>query len=286
MSAGDFGLALLVQALWGCNFVAAKIGLNALPPLFLMGLRFAVVSVLLVPVLLRHPCPPLGQIVLLSVLLGGINFPLVFIGMTGIDAATAAIATQLQVPFASLLATLLYGERLGWDRAIGMMVAFSGVVIIAGEPRLAGGLGCLALVVVGSFAFSAVNIQIKRIGAVNSLALNAWLALFATPQLLGLSLLFEHNQLTAAAAAPPDAWAALAFMSVVVTIGAFSLWCPLVQRYPVNQTMPFLLTVPVFGVLSAALVLGDPVTPTLVVGGLLTLVGLAVIILRPRAPNL
>ena len=284
MSPRDAALALLVQAIWGCNFVAAKIGLAAFPPLFLMVLRFSLVALLVAP-WVRVPRGQMREIFILSVLLGTIHFPLVFAGMTGVDAATASIAVQLQVPFSSLLAALVYGERLGRRGAAGMALAFLGVALIAGEPRMADSLGSLGLLVLGSLVFAAVNIQIKRIGSIDGFTLSAWMSLMAVPQLALLSLLFERGQLATLAAAPASAWASLAYMALAATIGAYGLWYPLMRRYEVNQTMPFLLTVPVFGVLSGALMLGEPVTPVLLVGGVLTVAGVAVIVIRRPDPS-
>jgi O-acetylserine/cysteine efflux transporter len=57
----------------------------------------------------------------------------------------------------------------------------------------------------------------------------------------------------------------------------------MMRRFPVNQVMPFTLLVPVFGVLSGVLVLGDRLTGLMMVGGLLTLLGVTIVVLRrPR----
>src|SRR3546814_3213789 len=61
-----------------------------------------------------------------------------FHGLKTVDAGTASIAIQLQVPFASLLAAIVFKDKLGWRRALGMAIVFIGVAVIAGEPRLAG----------------------------------------------------------------------------------------------------------------------------------------------------
>jgi O-acetylserine/cysteine efflux transporter len=79
-------------------------------------------------------------------------------------------------------------------------------------------------------------------------------------------------------------WSSIAYMAVMVTIVSYLMWYPLVRKYPVNQTMPWTLLAPVFGVLSGILVLGEPMTPAMVVGGALTLVGVAVIVIR-KAPK-
>lgn len=274
--------ALLVMALWGLNFVVSKWALQEFPPLFLMFIRFVLVSALIVP-FFRIPREKLLPVAALSVTLGTVHFPLMFVGLNGIDAATASLAVQAQVPFSSLLAALVFKDKLGWRRAVGMGAAFAGVMVIAGEPRLGGALPSLAMLLGASFAFAVASIQMKLIGAVNGFAVNGWMAMMAAPQLLALSLLFEHGQMDALANSTWVGWTAIAYMAVAVTIVAYGLWYPLLSRYDVNQTMPYLLTVPVFGVASGVLLMDNPLTVNLLIGGALTIGGVAVIVKRrPR----
>ncbi|MFD1623692.1 DMT family transporter [Azospirillum griseum] len=274
--------ALLVMALWGLNFVVSKWALHDFPPLFLMAVRFALVSVLIVP-FFRIPREKILPVALLSVTLGSIHFPLMFNGLNGIDAATASLAVQAQVPFSSLLAAVVFKDALGWRRGVGMIAAFAGVLVIAGEPRLGNALQSLAMLLAASLAFAVASIQMKLIGAVNGFAVNGWMALMAMPQLLILSLLFETGQVEAVQNASWLGWASIVYMAVAVTILAYGFWYPLLARYDVNQTMPYLLTVPVFGVAAGVLLMGDPVTINLVIGGVLTIGGVAIIVKRrPR----
>ncbi len=279
MSLRDSLLALLVMATWGLNFVVAKWGLAEFPPLFIMALRFILVAALLVP-FTRVPIGKMLPIGLLSVTLGTVHFPLMFSGLNGIDAATASIAAQAQVPFSSLLAAVLFKDKLGWRRAAGMAAAFAGVVVIAGEPRLAGSLTPLFMILGASVAFAVASMQMKMIVGVDGFALNGWMALFAAPQLLILSFLTESGQMEALTNATAWGWGAIVYMAIGVTIGAYGMWYPLLRRYEVNQTMPYLLTVPVFGVAAGVLLMDDPLTMRLVIGGLLTVGGVAVIVKR------
>jgi O-acetylserine/cysteine efflux transporter len=283
MSAADIMLAVTVMALWGFNFAAAKLATAAFPPIFLMALRFSLVAVLLMP-FAGVPRGRLKGIAVLSVILGTGHFPLMFSGLAGIDAATASIVAQLQVPFSSLLAAVFLNDRPGVRGVLGMLVAFAGIVVIAGAPRLDGNLSHLAMIVAASFAFAVSSVQIKRIGAVGGFTLNAWMALFATPQLLVLSLLLETGQREALAGAGSVAWIALAYLVVAATIVAYGLWYRLVRAYPVTLTMPFLLLVPVFGVLSGVVILGEPLTPHLMVGGGMTIAGIGLILARRPPP--
>lgn len=282
MSPRHIAYALLVMALWGLNFVVSKWALQEFPPLFLMFLRFVLVSALIVP-FFRIPRDKLLPIAALSVTLGSVHFPLMFNGLSGIDAATASLAVQAQVPFSSLLAAVVFKDKLGWRRAVGMLAAFAGVLVIAGEPRLGNALPSLFMLLAASLAFAVASIQMKLIGSVNGFAVNGWMALMAMPQLLVLSLLFEHGQMDALANSTWVGWASILYMAVGVTIVAYGLWYPLLSRYDVNQTMPYLLTVPVFGVAAGVMLMGDPVTLNLAIGGALTIGGVAVIVKRrPR----
>jgi O-acetylserine/cysteine efflux transporter len=274
-------LTLVVMVIWGFNFAVAKTGLEQFSPLFMMFLRFAAVAAVLVP-FVRIPHGRMRGIFALSVILGGIHFPLMFGGLAGIDAATAAITVQLQVPFSALLAALVFKDRIDARGIIGMIIAFLGVVVIAGEPRLNGNYVALGMVVAAAFAFAVANIQMKRVSAVNGFSLNAWMSLMAAPQLLIFTLLLERDQVRQFTQADWLGWSSIAYMSVVVTILSYGIWYHLVRRYAVSQTMPWTLTVPVFGVLSGVLVLGEPMTTGLIVGGTLTLIGVAVIVLRRR----
>jgi O-acetylserine/cysteine efflux transporter len=271
-----------IMAIWGVNFAVAKIGLEQLPPILMMALRFGLVALALGPFV----TPPRGRfrpILLISVSLGLLHFSLMFTGLAGIDAATAAIAIQLQVPFAALLAAIFFKDRFGWRRALGMAIAFDGVALIAGEPRLAGSYLALTLVVLAACIWSVANIQIKLLGEIDGMVLNAWVAIFATPQLVAASLLLEDGQWAALTTADWRAWASVLYQSVLVFGLGYGVWYRLLRRYRVNQTMPFLLLVPVFGVASGVTFLGERLTAAFALGGLLTVAGVGIIVLRrPR----
>lgn len=277
-------LALSVMAVWGFNFVAGKVAVGALPPILVMALRFACAGLLLAPFVRWPRRGQWRQIAGAAFTLGGVHFSLMFTGLKGLDASTTAIASQTSVPFAALLAAIFLNEKLGWQRAIGMAIAFSGIVLIAGEPRLGHNLFPFGLVLAGSFVWAVATIQIKGFRQpVDGRTLTAWISLLAVPQLLLASALLEDGQVAALRAAGGWAWAAVLYMAVAVTIIGYGIWYYLLSRYPINLMMAFTLLVPLFGVLSGVVVLGDPLTWPLAIGGALTIVGIAVIILRrPR----
>lgn len=268
-------MAILVAALWGGNFVAVKLGTEQFPPIFLVALRFSAVAALMLPFVGRLPRRCLGPVLAVSVTLGGLHFSLMFMGLERIEASTASIGTQLGVPFSTLLAVLLFKEQLGWRRSLGIVVAFAGVVVLAGAPQVADDLLGLGLIVAAAFAWAVANNIIKRYGPFNPYQLTAWMALFAVPQLLLVSLLVEQGQLASLQAADWVGWTALGYIVLGSSLIAYTLWYGLINSNPVSRVVPFTLLAPVFAIIASALLLGERITWPLVLGGAITITGVA-----------
>ncbi len=288
MKPRDILLALVVMLVWALNFPISKLGFGDFPPLLFMVLRFAVVALLLCP-FIRPPRAKLRQIMLLSVTLGTFHFSLMFSGLARTDSATAALLVQSQVPFAALLAAFFFKERPNLRSALGMAIALLGVTLIVGEPRFGRDPLPVAMILAASLAWAIANIQFKQIGAIDGFALTGWMAFFACPQLLALSFVLEDDHRTAIAQAGWRGWGAVAYGAVVITILSYGLWYPLLRRYPVNQIMPYTLLIPVLTVAASYLMLGDRLDWQSAIGGAVTILGVAIIVLRraeaDRAPS-
>ena len=111
-------------------------------------------------------------------------------------------------------------------------------------------------------------------------ALNGWMSLFAFPQLLIVSSVVEHGQIAAVLAPHWTVWVAVLYMALGVTVVGYVIWYRMLARHPVNLMMAFTLLVPVFGVASGHLFLGEPIGWQRIVGGLITIVGVAIIVVR------
>ncbi len=275
-------LVLGIMVVWGLNFAVAKVGLLQLPPIFLVASRFLLVAILLLP-FAKRPHGQWGAIFAIAVVLGLLHFSFMFNGLKMVDAATAAITIQLQVPFAALLAAFFFNDKLGWRRALGMTIAFLGVAVIAGEPRLEGQYLALSFVLTACFIWSIANVMIKRLKDVDGITLNAWMAVFATPMLFAASWIMEDGQIEALRQADFWAYFAVAYQAVAVVVIGYGCWYWLLQRYQMNQIMSSTLLVPFFGVLSGVIFLDESLTVNLIAGGIMTIAGVGIIILRrPR----
>ncbi|MFX4223419.1 MAG: DMT family transporter [Thalassobaculum sp.] len=276
----DILLAVAVNLAWGLNFAVTKLGLGEMPPMLLVALRYALTALLLSP-WLKWPRGQFLQVAAISFTLGFLHFALMFTGLSGIDASVAAIAVQIQVPFSALLAFLFFRDRIGWRKAAGGALAIGGIVLIAGAPHEAPDPFYLSLTILAALCWAVSAIQVKRLGAIDTLTLNAWIALLATPQLLLGSALLEGDRWGEAAEAGWWGWGSVVYMAVAVTVFGYGLWYRLLQRYPVTTVMPLSLLAPTFGVAAGIFILGEPATLEKFIGGGLTLLGVAIVILTP-----
>jgi O-acetylserine/cysteine efflux transporter len=277
----DILMALLAMALWGLNFAVAKMALAEFPPILLAALRFMLVALILLP-FCRRP-KQLRPIVELAAVLGILHFPMVFSGLARIDASTSAIVLQLQVPLGVIMAAVLLNEKLSWRHGLGMLIAFGGVALIAGAPRLEANRIGLLFLLTAAAAWGFSTIQLKKIGPIDGFTLNGWLGLFMTIELLIISFAVDGSPVPYVIHAGWRGWVGVLYTGIVSTIIAFGLWARLVARYSVGQAMPFMLTIPLFAIVGGIVLNHDKITPDIVDGGLLTIVGVGLIVVRrPR----
>ena len=277
-------LMLLVQLLWGGNFTVAKYGLDDFAPIFFVALRFSIVAVLLVFVVGLPKRGMLKQLLPLSLTMGVMHFTLIFLGMQNLGAGISSIAVQLQTPFAAILAHFFLNERLGWRRIAGMVIAFVGVALIGTQDDMTTNPLPLLAVIAAALVWAIGNIQVKALGdSIDAVTLNGWIAILAAPQLLLASWLIEGPQWRHIPEVSLVGWSALLFQALVIAIFTYWIWYNMMRRYPVNQIMPFTLLLPAIGVASGVLWRGEPLTWQMVVGGLATIAGVGIIVLRRPA---
>lgn len=278
----DIALGLAVALVWGMGVVFAKAAIGHFPPILLMALRFAVTAAALVW-FVRPPWAEAWRIFWIALVSAAIQYSLTFSGLKGLDASTAVLVLQLEVPLLVLLGALLLKEKPGRRKWIGIAFAFLGVCFIVGEPKLGGALGPLALVVAGAVAWAIGQIMVRRLVSLDGLTLIAWVAVFATPQLFVVSFAVEGPPLPYIAAADGIVWGAVVYLGLIMTGLGYGLWYTLIRRHPVSQVAPFLLLMPVFSVIGGVALLGERPTLQIALGGAAVIAGLAFILLE-RAP--
>ncbi|GAA0223176.1 EamA family transporter [Actinomadura nitritigenes] len=286
-------LATLIAAIWGFNFVPIKVALEDFPPLLLAALRFTAAALPAV-FFVRRPPVAVRWLWLVGIPLGVGQFALLFIGMRlGMPAGLSSVVLQVQAIFTALFAGVLLRERLGARQIAGMAVAFSGVALL-GVAQAEGGspVGAFLLCIGGAASWGLANVAMRRMNQtaaepVDAFGFMVWMSLVPPVPLFALSLIFEGP------GAVPDAArhlsvagvGSLAFIAYVSTLVGFGVWGWLMRRYEAGTVAMYSLLVPPFGLLSAALVLGEHVDGTRLAGAALIICGVAAgsVRLRSRA---
>jgi O-acetylserine/cysteine efflux transporter len=279
-------LGILTTAIWGFNFVVLKVALEDIPPLLLTALRFmfACLPVLFLP-------KPKGMkpkhlvIVGLTAFLGQYIF--LFVAMKlGMPAGLSSVTLQLQVFITILLSIVLLKERPKRQQILGGALALAGLTTIASTVGQGSSIPAIAMVfiVLAAATWAYGNFTIKLAGpdaGFGTLAGVAWLSLVPILPALALSYGFEGPEqwLQSWNTVRPISLAALAFTVVLSTWAGFAVWGKLLSTYTASVAAPFALLVPVFGGLSAYLILGETLTPLRMVGSLMIFAGLAIILL-------
>jgi len=278
----DLLFLVLINLIWGFNFITSKVGVSEFPPLWFTTLRFGLVALLLLPFLRMHR-GQMGAIVVAALFSGGLHFGLLFVGLAMADTvSTVAIAGQLGVPFTTLMSIVFLGEIVHWRRWLGISLAFAGVLLMGLDPQVFEFWQGLALVVLSAFLGSVGLMAVKRLTNIKPLEMQSWFALVSVPVLALLSAIFETGQLQAMGTASWQGWAALTFSVLMASLVAHSGYYYLVQRYPVTSVSPLTVLSPLFGVLFGVTLLGDELTPRIIAGGAMTLTGVVIIALREK----
>jgi O-acetylserine/cysteine efflux transporter len=290
LSPRDLALTLAVVAVWGYTFVPIKVALAEVPPFALAALRF-LLAALPVVLFVARPAMPWRNVVAYGVAIGVVQFGLLFLGMKlGMPAGLSSMVIQMQVFFTIGLAIAFAGDRLRPHNVLGAVIAVAGIVVLAAYKLAPGATATFAgfvLVIVAAFAWACGNIIAKR-GAgdhgADMFALVVWSSLVPPLPLAAISYAFEGGPAVwhAVAAMSPKAWACVLIMSYGATLFGFGSWNALLHRYPTALISPFALLIPVTGLASGALFLGETLAPAQAAGALLVFAGLAVNVYGPR----
>jgi O-acetylserine/cysteine efflux transporter len=279
-------LGIITTAIWGFNFVVLKVALEDIPPLLLTALRF---SFACLPVLFL-PKPKGMQIkhliiVGLTAFLGQYIF--LFVAMKlGMPAGLSSVTLQLQVFLTILLSIVLLKERPKKQQILGGFLALAGLTTIASTVGQGSSIPVIAIVfiVLAAATWAYGNFTIKLAGpdgGFGTLAGVAWISLVPILPAFALSFVFEGPELWLHSwnNVRPISLAALSFTVVLSTWFGFIMWGKLLSTYTASVAAPFALLVPVFGGLSAYLLLDETLTPLRMVGSALIFIGLAIILL-------
>jgi O-acetylserine/cysteine efflux transporter len=283
LAARDLALILAIVTLWGFSFVAIKVGLRELPPFTLAALRFFFAAVPLV-FFISRPRMPWRHVVGYGFAIGVVQFGLLFLGIRlGMPAGVSSLVIQVQVFFTIALGIAFLGERWRLEDLIGAAIATAGLVLLGAYKFMAGVSATLigfALVIAAALAWGVGNIVAKHAAKehdADMFALVVWSSLVPPLPLALLAYFFEGGlgAWNAVTSASFISWGCVLLLAWGATLFGFASWAKLLHRYPTAMIQPFALLIPVSGLASGAIFLGEGLAPLQIAGALLVLAGLA-----------
>ncbi|MBF4918584.1 O-acetylserine/cysteine exporter [Cronobacter sakazakii] len=282
MTRKDGLLALLVVLAWGLNFVVIKVGLHAMPPLLLAGLRFLLVAF---PALLfvARPKVPFRLLLGYGLTISFGQFAFLFSAIKfGMPAGLASLVLQAQAFFTIVLGVFAFRERLQAKQLTGIALAVGGMLVLI-EGSLNGqhvALTGFMLTLAAALSWACGNIFNKKIMQLPTppavMSLVVWSALIPVLPFFSASLVFDGADAVVQSLVNIDSVTVLSlvYLAFIATILGYGIWGTLLGRYETWRVAPLSLLVPVVGLASAALLLDERLSVLQIIGALLVMTGL------------
>ncbi|MBN1178348.1 MAG: EamA family transporter [Anaerolineae bacterium] len=289
------GLLVLTTLVWSNSFIAIKHIVAYVTPLELVTLRFVPVALTFVAWLLPthgreiwHMIRRDGLRLAAMGLTGGLLYN-VFLawGETRVAAGTASLIIALNPTFTYILSTLFLDETFAWHRAAGLAVAFGGLFIIvrwgSGQEVALTDLGYALITMLAPLSWATYTVlgktMVSRYPPLLVTGVSMTFTGIASLALVRPSLIAQLPGL------PLSFWGAVLFLAWPCTVFAFSVWFGALRHMPAGRVASFVYLVPTFAVTFGYLLLDEPVTPALLLGAAVLLVGVWTVNRPNRSPR-
>ncbi|NMO13681.1 DMT family transporter [Pyxidicoccus fallax] len=262
----------VLGAIWGASFMFMRVSAKDFGALPLVELRLALGALVLMPFLWRARAslrPALWpKLALIGAINSAVPFALFAWAAQRAPAGIGAISNSMSVLFTALVAFLFYKERIGSRRAVAIFAGFVGVVILASGKMAGASIGeAAAAGTTAAFLYGIGSNLVRR--QLNGLPAGAVAA--ATLSCAALLMLPFAVATWPSQPIPAVSWLAAGMLGVLCTGLAYVLFYRLIQRIGAARASTVTYVVPLFGVAWAWLLLGEPMTPTMLVAGTLIL---------------
>ena len=256
--------------------MGVAIAVDELDPIWAAATRFIAAGAIfaIAMVLLRVPIPH-GMALLGSFIYGVLGFfaafALLFWGFLETPPGTGQIIIAL-VPLLTLLLAVAHGlERFSMRALVGVLIAFGGLVFLVADRIDANvPLPSLLAVVAGATLLAESGVVVKITPRAHPVASNAVGMLGGGALLLALSAIIGD---TWRPPAQSDTWVAMVFLVVGGSVGVFGLYVFLLGRWTASAASYTLLLQPLPTLVYSAVLTHEPLTPALLVGGAIILLG-------------
>jgi O-acetylserine/cysteine efflux transporter len=272
-------LVVLIQICWGATYPLCKPYVEVFPPMALVAMVYTIVALVSAPFFPRTKTPQ-RTLFLLGFFGGALQTSAVFVALKYLPASTAVLSMQAQLPVAVVASWFMGRDKPNIKNGLGSVVCLVGIVIVIGRPEATNAWLGLAAMFVGVASWAIAQAAIPVVAKDQGMTLYAGMCRYAAPQMIAMSLLFEHGQLHSLAEVPLGAWAAVPIITLSGFALPYAIWYWLLMRHRVDELLPFVILMPIVSIVVTATLLGEPLPPTLLLGGAVIIAGLAVIVFR------
>ena len=282
MNAKHVVMAFFIVVLWGLNFVALKIAVLSLPPIFLAGFRFLLISIPWI-FFVENPKVSKKQFINLTITLGVLQYSLLYYGMsTGLSAGLSAVILQTQSFFTVIMSTILIKEKPRLNEILGLLIGALGVIILLINNNGDFKIESVLIILAAAISWGIANIQLKNLGNVNMVSFLIWISPFAAIVLFIISFILEYDLVLNIDFSNVEikVFLSIFYTAYLSTVIGFTMWQYLLNKYKSIQITPYGLLVPVTGSIFGYIILSEVLEIYQIIAGIVIIIGLMVISLR------
>ena len=285
--ARDWALLLACNFIWASQFVMVKLVQQSLGPVFATFFPMLIATLLLIPIVAREnragrPCPcskrDVAQFIVLGVL-GQVVAQLFITWGVQLSLASNAALISLTLPVSTaVMAYLILGERMTRLRLVSFALAIAGVLQCSGvdwkELNLASGEFLIgnAMVFLSVNGSAFYNTFSKRLLTRYSPLQVLLYSYFAVVAFMGpIAIYAEPASFLKVPSFPPVVWFGLLVLAVFQYLLSMVIFLKVLTRLDATQAALCNYLIPFFGLVIAAAVLGERLTPAMIAGGVLVL---------------
>lgn len=282
MSPADILQILAMGAVWGGSFLFLRVATPEFGPVPLIAIRVAVSALFLLPILMMRPAwraefrQNIGKLFLLGLVNAAIPFPLFAYATLFVTAGFAAIINATAPLFAALVAGFWLRDRITPGGVLGLVLGFTGVVLLVGGlPDVSpDALLAIAGALFASFLYGVTASFVKKhLAGVHTGVTTIGSFGFAALLLVPIAIVQWPSVNPS-----PTSWLAAVILAVACTAIPNIYYFRLVLRVGPGKAMSVAFLIPVFGMLWGGLLLGERVTPAMLAGCAVILLGTSLVI--------
>lgn len=274
-------LTLLVVIIWSSNFIFIKLGVNEISPLMLLTLRFLLAGLIFLPFMKWPGMKKALAISSIGILMGLLHQGFLYAGLTTLPAGMMSILLQSQVIMVTIIGWLFLKESIGWRTWTGIALGIIGIIMLVGGIDLTSSLTGIVYGLLSAFFIAITYIVMKRLDTVNGATYITLIHLPSAPLIFSASIALEGTDwISNMNALNWDIISIVIVYQAIVLSISHIIWQKLLVQYPVTEIVPWTLLLPLFAVGIAVPILGEPITTSIIVGGMLTVLGVGIITFR------